>query len=197
VASSKHLFHSDLFSQRYLTAWSGKLIPDAQKRKEYLKYQTVMAKEELGEVTRILNLAFRGTWLFSFISPPLYPQEKGSRYSLTAGLYRQPIWNTWWREIQLYDFSITTNKMQQFLVYLFLKGSTCCGCFLHPSSVTHNCKHSFRYCQPILLQAGIVDEMEPVCSSICWQYLKLYLQLCVPDEGWRNHPKHVQPFRNK
>ena len=33
--------------------------------------------------------------------------------------------------------------------------------FLRPSSGAHNCKHSFRYCQPILLLAAIVvDEME-------------------------------------
>jgi len=44
--------------------------------------------------------------------------------------------------------------------YLFLKGSTCFGRFLRPSSGAHNCKLSFRYCQPILLQAGIVDEVE-------------------------------------
>jgi len=44
--------------------------------------------------------------------------------------------------------------------YLFLKCSTCFGWFLHPSSGAHNCTHSFRYCQPILLQAGIVAEME-------------------------------------
>ena len=59
--------------------------------------------------------------------------------------------------------------------YLFLKGSTCFGRFLRPSSVAHNCTLGFRYCQPILLQAGIVEEMEfwssisfiiPACNSI-------------------------------
>ena len=44
--------------------------------------------------------------------------------------------------------------------YLFLKGSTCFRRFLRPSSGTHNCKLDFRYCQPLLLQVGIVDEME-------------------------------------
>ena len=61
--------------------------------------------------------------------------------------------------VVLNGFSITNNKMQLFLVYLFLKGSTCFGWFLHPSGA-HNCMHRFRYCQPILLQAGILDEME-------------------------------------
>ena len=54
---------------------------------------------------------------------------------------------------------------------------------------------SFRYYQPILLQAGIVDEVE--LSSIGGQYLKLSAQLCAPDDGRRNRPKHVEPFRNK
>jgi len=40
--------------------------------------------------------------------------------------------------------------------YLFLKGSTCFGQFLCPSPGTHNCTLSFRYCQPIVLQSGIV-----------------------------------------
>ena len=29
-------------------------------------------------------------------------------------------------------------------------------------------------------------------SSIGWQYLKLYVQLCAPDDGRRNRLKHVQ-----
>ena len=44
--------------------------------------------------------------------------------------------------------------------YLFLKGSTCFRQFLHPSSAAHNCTFSFTYCQLIVLQTGIVDEME-------------------------------------
>ena len=46
------------------------------------------------------------------------------------------------------------------IYYLFLKVSTCFGRFLRPPSGAHNCTLSFRYCQPILLQAGIVAEME-------------------------------------
>jgi hypothetical protein len=29
-------------------------------------------------------------------------------------------------------------------------------------------------------------------SSIDWQYLKLYVQLCAPDDGRRNRLKHVE-----
>jgi len=32
--------------------------------------------------------------------------------------------------------------------------------FLRPSSGAHNCTYSFRYRQPILLLAAVVDEME-------------------------------------
>ena len=80
--------------------------------------------------------------------------------------------------------------------YLFLKGSACFGQFLRPSSGAHNCTISFRYCQPILLQAGDHDTCKassisstiPACSSIGWQYLKLNVQLCAPDVGRRNEP---------
>jgi len=29
-------------------------------------------------------------------------------------------------------------------------------------------------------------------SSIGWQYLKLYVELCAPDDGLRNRMKHVE-----
>ena len=40
-----------------------------------------------------------------------------------------------------------------------MNGSTRFGRFLLPSSGSHNCTHSYRYCQAIVLQAGIVDGM--------------------------------------
>ena len=43
--------------------------------------------------------------------------------------------------------------------YLFLKGFTCFGRFPRPSSGAHNRTFSLRYCQPILLQAGVVGEL--------------------------------------
>jgi len=38
--------------------------------------------------------------------------------------------------------------------------STCLRWFPRPSSGAHNCTYSFRYCQPILLPAATVDDME-------------------------------------
>ena len=40
----------------------------------------------------------------------------------------------------------------------FYRCSTCFRWFLRSSSGAHNCTYSFRYCQPILLPAAIVDE---------------------------------------
>jgi hypothetical protein len=82
----------------------------------------------------------------------------------------------------------------------FYRRSTCFGRFLRLSSGAHNCTYSLRYCQPILLLAGVVDEMgrgfnsstTPASSSIGWQYLKLYVQVCAPDDMRRNRPKHVE-----
>jgi len=35
------------------------------------------------------------------------------------------------------------------------------------------------------------------CRLVSWvRYLKLNVQLCAPDDGRRNRPKHAQPFRN-
>ena len=69
--------------------------------------------------------------------------------------------------------------MQRELIYLFLQ---------------------ILYWYSVLI-AAIVDEMElagPISStlaassSIGWQYLKLYVQLCAPDDGRRNRLKHVE-----
>ena len=90
--------------------------------------------------------------------------------------------------------------MQLFFDYSFLKGSTCFGRFLSPLSGANNCTFSFRYCQPILLQAGIVDEMKfhlihDTSLQQYWLTMKLNVQLCAPDDGRRNRPKRVEPFR--
>jgi len=56
--------------------------------------------------------------------------------------------------------NIITNYSQQDATVLefiyFYKRSTCFRRFLRPSSGAHNCTHSFRYCQPILLLAATV-----------------------------------------
>ena len=45
-------------------------------------------------------------------------------------------------------------------LFYFDRRSTCFRRLLRPSSGAHNCTYCFRYCQPILLLAAIVDEME-------------------------------------
>jgi len=81
---------------------------------------------------------------------------------------------------------------------LFLKGSTCFGRFLRPSSGAHNCTSATVISTNTA--AGCYRGWEgtiPACSIIGWQYPKLNVQLCAPDDGRRNRPKHVEPFRNK
>ena len=61
-----------------------------------------------------------------------------------------------------------TNKMHLFwLIYLSLINSTCFGRCLSPSSVALDCICSFWYCPPILLPAGVMDEMELMSSISC------------------------------
>jgi len=56
-------------------------------------------------------------------------------------------------------------------IYLY-RDSTCFRRFLHQSSGAHNCTYSFRHCQPVLLLAAIVDEMElhSISSMMKQQY---------------------------
>jgi len=92
-----------------------------------------------------------------------------------------------------------TNYSQQdasFLEFIhFCRRSTRFRRFLLPSSGAHNCTYSFRYCQPILLLAATEDKILPMVaasSSTGWQYLKLYVQLCSPDDGRRNGLKNIE-----
>ena len=62
-------------------------------------------------------------------------------------------------DVNRYSFNFNYNQQDATtLIYLFLKRFTCFRRFLRPSSGAHNCTYSFRYCQPVLPQAGIVDE---------------------------------------
>ena len=58
----------------------------------------------------------------------------------------------------IFLFSDYNQRDATVFYYLFLKGSTCFGRFLRPSSGTHNFTLIFRYCQPVLLQVGIVNQ---------------------------------------
>jgi hypothetical protein len=48
----------------------------------------------------------------------------------------------------------------------FYRHSTCFRRFLHPSSGAHNCSYSFRHCQPVLLLAATVKELEQGHSAV-------------------------------
>jgi len=82
----------------------------------------------------------------------------------------------------------------------FRRCSTCFRRLLRTSGA-HNCTYSFSYCQSILLlswtrrNVSSISSMTAASSSIGWQYLKLYVQLCAPDNGWRNRLKHLEHLR--
>ena len=97
----------------------------------------------------------------------------------------------WTGQTEYHDSKLQPTRCNVSWFISFYRRSTCFRRFLCPSSGVHNCTYSFRYCQPILLLAATMEELEPI-SSIGWQYLKLYVQLCAPDDGQRNRLKHVQ-----
>jgi len=121
---------------------------------------------------------------------------------------------SWWNgqsNCHIYDWQIyRSSKMYFWYSYVvhrnivtrhnfswiyFYRRSTCFRRFLRPSSGAHNCSYNFRYCQPIPLLAWIrwnLFHLIHASSSIGWQYLKLYEQLCAPDDGRRNCLKHVE-----
>ena len=103
-----------------------------------------------------------------------------------------------WRDLQS-SWNIIPNYSQQVATFLefiyFYRRCTCFRRFLRLSSGAHNCTYSFRSCQPVLLLAATVRSISSTVaasSSTGWQYLKLYVQLCAPDDGRRNRLKHVE-----
>ena len=88
--------------------------------------------------------------------------------------------------------------MQRFLIYLFLQ--TLYTFQAIPPPIIRS-KQLYIQLQVLsTITAAIVDEIElrsissttSASSSIGWQYLKLYVQLCAPDDGRRNRLKRVQ-----
>jgi len=81
------------------------------------------------------------------------------------------------------EFQITANKTQRFLIYLFYGRSTCFRWFLLPSSGAHNCTYRFRYCQPILLLAATMEEMEIkkhcILLAIIWNYITMHRHMNI------------------
>ena len=120
---------------------------------------------------------------------------KSNRLSPRLGLYRT---HKIWQHTDWNSKLKSTRCNVSWFIY-FYRHSACFRRFLLPSPGVHNCTYSFRYCQPTLLLAAIVDEMEirsisfmiATNSGVGWQYLKLYVQLCAPDDGRMNSLKHV------
>ena len=81
--------------------------------------------------------------------------------------------------------NIITNYSQQDATFIefiyFYRRSTYFRRFLRPSSGAHNCKHSFKYCQPILLLAATVEEMEgsSISSTVASKFKKSCILLAV------------------
>ena len=79
-------------------------------------------------------------------------------------------------------------QVATFLEFIyFYRRSTCFRRFLRPSSGAHSCTYIFRYCQPIVLLAATVEEMErrwlaipeDVCTFICsWLWAEEPPEIC-------------------
>ena len=88
----------------------------------------------------------------------------------------------------------TTRCNISWFIY-FYRRSTCFRRFLRPSSGAQK-----LYLKLQLLSTNTAaccyrgwdgTQLHLIYDSIGWQYLKLYVQLCAPDDGRRNRLKHV------
>jgi len=79
--------------------------------------------------------------------------------------------------------------MQLFLIIYFQKAVYVSGVSSAHHQEQHNCTYSFRYCQPMALQAGIVDEVELTAVRLVSWMRWNWLQASIVDEvelteGW-------------
>jgi hypothetical protein len=115
------------------------------------------------------------------------------------------LWSDSWRKMCARWNNINPNYNQQdatFLKFIYLyRRSTCFRRFLRPSSGAHNCTYSFRYCQPLLLLAATVDEMELSLLHFSWIYFyrrsTYFSQFPRPSSGAHNRTysfRYCQPL---
>jgi hypothetical protein len=77
--------------------------------------------------------------------------------------------------------------MQRFLICLFLQ-----MLYMFQAVPSPIIRSTQLYIQFQVLLTNTISSTVVATSSIVWQYLKLYVQLCAPDDGRRNRLKHVQ-----
>jgi hypothetical protein len=86
---------------------------------------------------------------------------------------------------------IEPTRCTNFSKFFILKwNSTCFGRFLFPSSGVFHCTHSSGICYTGLLTACSRILLEAVSKPV-WHMPLLCVQWKTPDDGQRNHPKHV------
>ena len=116
----------------------------------------------------------------------------------------------------LHRNSMSINVQQDATIHsLSVNCSTCFGSSLHPSSgVQITVSTASGTSQPLLLPVAIVEELR----SLSWRSWHCSLNsptiaagsnngwlvpdavgtfICAPDDGWRDHPKHVEQFTDK
>ena len=92
-----------------------------------------------------------------------------------------------------------TKKMQLFwLIYLFLISSTCFGRCLRPSSGALDCIYGIWYCPPLLLLAGVVDEMERQFSTFyrSRRFITAFTSARHLSLSWTSSIKSITPHPN-
>jgi hypothetical protein len=93
--------------------------------------------------------------------------------------YPLHLWHSYIRASQ-YNSKLQPRRCNVSLFIYFYRRSICFREFLRPSSGAHNCTYSFSYCQPILLLAGVVDEMEAaVLFDNTWSCMYSYVLLMM------------------
>jgi len=114
---------------------------------------------------------------FSFPLQMIYSYPKETTH--TEGVWIQRAADNTY---SLSNYKLQPTRCNFYWFIYFYRRSTCFRRFLRPSSGAHNCTY-------ILSSAS---SKVAASSNIGWQYLKLYVQMCAPDDGRRDRLKHVK-----
>ena len=87
-----------------------------------------------------------------------------NRYNVCPLIQFGPTYNFLRRKRQIPNSKLQPTRCNVSWLIDFYRRSTCFRRFLRPSSGAHNSTYSFRYCQPILLLAATVEEIELTSS---------------------------------
>jgi len=169
------MFHAKIFPVKQIKFHSSVWHSYVRASKIYFQITTNKMKRSF------IYLFLQILYMFQAVSPPII---RSTKLYIQLQILSTNTVASWWRG---WDGTF---------IYLYVSGVNCIS--LHAllyhiaAFVLYSLFLMFPYWYVSLPVWHSISSTLPASSSIGWQYLKLCIPLCAPDDGRRNRLKHVQ-----